>query len=340
MKRNNFVGLLWVILASGTMGFFGEGYTYHKFIWPFVWIAKKLAMFVAKTVTVDEVAGNMPLRDNSSPKHTRPDCIFIDFKRWLRGGMLNAVGLSNFGLQYYLEQGLWQKRTKPWALSLMLVRKTREERIQEAREFVEIMLRHLHEFNVLPILKLNISCPNTSHDVCDLIEEQQEILNIVAVLGLETIVKVNAFSDIEGIRKIAQHEACSGICVSNTAPWDDLPDWIKWKVFPEVFEQTEKDKKSKIVAWIKSYGGGGFSGKDMLPIVVVWIARARQAGITKPIIGGGGIFTPRGVWKMRQAGASSISIGSPLLFRPWMVPFNILTAFILFKLFPNKWRKI
>jgi len=327
MKRNNFVGSLWAILASGTMGFFGEGYPYHKFIWPFVWIAKKLAMFVAKTVTVDEVPGNMPLRDDSSPKQMRPDCIFIDFKRWLKGGMLNAVGLSNFGVEYYLKLGEWQKRTKPWALSLMLVRDTREERIQEAQEFVEIMQKYLGGFITLPILKLNISCPNTSHDVCGLVGEQREILSILAPLGLEIVVKVNALSNIKNVRKIADHEACSGICVSNTLPWADLPDWIKWKVFSEFIESP-----------LAKYGGGGFSGKDMLPIVVAWIARARQAGITKPIIGGGGIFTPLGVWKMRQAGASSISIGSPLLFRPWMIPFNILTAFVLFKLFPNKWR--
>jgi len=317
-----------VILASGTMGFRGEGYPYHKCIQPFAWIAKKLAMFVAKTITVDAVIGNMLLKEDSSPVYLRPGCIFIDFWRWLRGGMLNAVGLSNFGVEYYLKLGEWQKRTKPFAISLMLVRKTCEGRVQEVREFVEIMLRYLDEFGILPILKLNISCPNTEHDVCDLVGEQQEILSILAILGLEIVVKINALSDIESVRKIAQHEACSGICVSNTLPWTDLPDWIKWKVFPEFTESP-----------LAKYGGGGFSGKDMLPIVVAWIARARQAGITKPIIGGGGIFTPRGVWQMYHAGASGISIGSPLLFRPWMVPLNILTAYVLFKLFPNKWRK-
>ncbi len=54
-----------VILDSGTMGFFGEGYPYHKLIWPFVWITKRSAMFVAKTVTVDPIVGNMPLKDDS-----------------------------------------------------------------------------------------------------------------------------------------------------------------------------------------------------------------------------------------------------------------------------------
>jgi dihydroorotate dehydrogenase len=276
-------------------------------------------------VTVDAVVGNMPLKDDSSPKTFRPDCIFIDFKRWVRGGMLNAVGLSNFGVEHYLKKGLWQKRTKPFAISLMLVRGTREERVQEAREFVEIMMRYLDEFGVLPILKLNISCSNTSHDVCGLVGEQREILGILAPLGLEIIVKVNALSDVDSVWKIADHAACKGICVSNTLPWAELPDWIKWKIFPEFTELP-----------LAKYDGGGFSGKDVLPIVVAWIARARQAGITKPIIGGGGIFTPVGVWRMYQAGASAISIGSPLLFRPWMILLNIPTAFVLFKLFSNR----
>ncbi len=216
-----------VILASGARGFFGEGYPYHKIIWPFAWIAKNFAMFVAKTVTVDPVVGNMLLKDDSSPKRLRPDCIFIDFKRWFRGGMLNAVGLSNFGLRYYLEQGLWQKRTKLWALSIMFVRKTREERIAEAREFVVIMLEYLDQFGVLPIFKLNISCPNTCHNVSDLISEQKEILDILAISGLKIVVKVNAVSDIESVQKIVQHNVCGGVCVSNTLPWVDLPDWIK-----------------------------------------------------------------------------------------------------------------
>ncbi len=310
-----------VILASGTMGFFGEGYLYHKIIWPFAWLTKNSAMFVAKTVTVDPIIGNMPLKDNSSPKSLRPDCVFIDFKRWLRGGMLNAVGLSNFGIEYYLKKGLWQKRTKPWALSLMLVRKTRGERVQEAREFVEIMLRYLDEFGILPILKLNISCPNTCHNVSDLISEQKEILDILTILGLKIIVKVNAVSDIESVRKIVQHSVCTGLCISNTLPWANLPDWIKWRVFPEFTESP-----------LARYGGGGFSGKDMCPIVIAWIARARQAGITKPIIGGGGIFTPLDVWRMKKAGATSISIGSPLLFRPWATALiNIPLAKIIFR---------
>jgi dihydroorotate dehydrogenase len=320
-----------VILASGTLGFSGEGYPYHRIIYPFVQTAKYLSMFVAKTVTVDPVKGKMPLKRNSSPAKLRPDCIFIDFKRWWRGGMLNAVGLSNFGLKWYLEQGLWQKYTKSWALSIMFVRKTCEERIEEAQEFVAIMLQHLDQFDVLPIIKLNISCPNTCHNLSDLIAEQREILSILATLGLDIIVKVNAVSDIESIRKIADHEACKGICVSNTLPWNDLPEWIKWKIFPEVFGRTPEDEQSDVVAWIEKYGGGGFSGKDCLPVVVAWIARARQSGIIKPIIGGGGIFSPFDAWRMKKAGATSISIGSPLLFRPWTTAFfTIPVAKILF----------
>jgi len=57
-----------VILASGTMGFFGEGYPYHKLIYPFMWIVKHSSMFVAKIVTVDGAVGNMLPKDDSSPQ--------------------------------------------------------------------------------------------------------------------------------------------------------------------------------------------------------------------------------------------------------------------------------
>lgn len=339
MEKSHDMQLPPVILPSGTLGFFGEGYRWHKFIYPFVWLAKKFAMFVAKTVTVDKTVGNMSLKDDSSPKQMRPDCIFIDLKRWICGGMLNAIGLSNFGLQYYLRQGEWQKFTKQWALSIMLVRKTHPERLLEARQIVNLLLEHWNAFNVKPIIKLNGSCPNVKHGNKTSTAEQLEISDVFMPLNAHIIVKLNALADIDSAREIAEHDACSGLCVSNTFPFDEVPDWIKWKVFPEVIRQTEKDKQSKVIKWIKKYSGGGYSGKDMLPIVVAWIASARQAGITKPIVGGGGIFTPLGVWKMYRAGASSVSIGTPLLFRPLVVPFSILTAYVLFKWIPNKWRR-
>lgn len=314
-----------IFCGSGTFGIFGEGYAWHKWVKPFVFWLKLFGVFVSKTVTTDENKGNMPLEeDGITLKEKRPKCIFIDFKRWIRGGMLNAVGLSNCGFDFYCGKGRWQKRRKRMVLSFMAIGKNFEDRIDETYRFARSLTYELSGFNTRPIVEMNISCPNVKHGACSASEQACKMLDIFSNIPIPVIVKINTNMPISEAVKISKHPACAAIHISNTIPWNDLPDWIKRKVFPEFTESP-----------LKKYGGGGFSGKYAHPIVVTWITRAQRAGIAKPIIGGGGIFTPMGVWRMYQAGASAVSIASPVIFRPWMIPFIVLSAYVIFWLFPK-----
>jgi dihydroorotate dehydrogenase len=64
---------------------------------------------------------------------------------------------------------------------------------------------------------------------------------------------------------------------------------------------------------------GGLSGEPLRELNCNWIRDLRKAGFTKPINGGGGIFHPRHVLEYRDAGASSIFLGSIASLRPWNV---------------------
>ena len=70
---------------------------------------------------------------------------------------------------------------------------------------------------------------------------------------------------------------------------------------------------------LAEFGGGGLSGKPLLPIVAEWVASAKKAGITKPIIAGGGILSPNDVNVLKDAGASSVSVSSAAILRGWRV---------------------
>ena len=70
---------------------------------------------------------------------------------------------------------------------------------------------------------------------------------------------------------------------------------------------------------LAKYGGGGISGRPLRALVCEWILRLRYAGFTKPINGGGGILSPEDAEHYRQAGASSIFLGSVAVLRPWRV---------------------
>lgn len=91
-----------IVADSGTFGFYGEGYWWHWLVYPFICWIKWFGTFVSKTVTAEARKGNMPLTTEGRPQELFPKCVFIDRKRWIRGGMFNAVGLSNYGINYHL----------------------------------------------------------------------------------------------------------------------------------------------------------------------------------------------------------------------------------------------
>jgi len=79
--------------ASGGVGFFGEGYWFHTYLKSFGLDFSDVT-FVAKNTTLEARAGNLPLRDDLTPRELMPKCIYV--KPW-QGIALNAIGLSGPG---------------------------------------------------------------------------------------------------------------------------------------------------------------------------------------------------------------------------------------------------
>jgi len=292
-----------VLDASGTEGFFGEGYPYQKVLG----INFSGATFVAKTMTLRPRAGNMRMRRDGSlfwwP--LKPDCMVV--KLW-KGAAFNAVGLSNPGAEALLAQGQWQKREESFFLSFMAVGDTREERMKELNGFVRILSLVKKSFHALFGLQINLSCPNVGLRPEILVEEAITVLTATSILDIPLMLKFNILLPVEAALKISKHPACDALCVSNVIPWGALPDQIDWC---GIFGSIESP--------LKKYGGGGLSGAPLLPLVKRWVRSARFAGITKPINAGGGILHPRDVDTFFKAGADSVFIGSVSFLRPWRV---------------------
>ena len=293
-----------VLDASGTEGFFGEGYPYQKALG----INFSGATFVAKTMTMRPRAGNMRMRrDGSLPWWPlKPDCIVVKLRK---GVALNAVGLSNPGAESLLAQGKWQKRKDPFFLSFMAISATKEERMKELEEFVELLLLHKNYYRFSHFgLQINMSCPNVGLHPERLVKEAVSVLKAVSILDIPIMLKFNILLPVEAALKISKHSACDALCVSNTIPWGALPSLINWQ---ELFGSDESP--------LKKYGGGGLSGTPLLPLVERWVKSARFAGITKPINAGGGILHPDDVGTLFEAGADSVFVGSVSFLRPWRV---------------------
>jgi dihydroorotate dehydrogenase len=96
--------------------------------------------------------------------------------------------------------------------------------------------------------------------------------------------------------------------VSNSIPWGKFRGRIDWK---GLFGSE--------VSPLAGMGGGGLSGRPLLPIVMDWIRAARSSGLHKAIVGGGGILSSLDAAQMMSCGVDAIEIGSVSILRPWRV---------------------
>lgn len=288
-----------VLGASGVQGFFGEGYWFHD-------IPGRKSDFsdmalVSKTATLLSNKGSMPLTRNFTPRSFVPGCIKVNF--W-REAILNSVRLSNPGLGALLGTKKWQKLTKPFLISIMSLASTPEKRLEELRIMVDVLGFCMNSFSAQFGLQINLSCPNTGHNPSELIDESAKALEIAGALGIPIMPKYGIDSaPIPAILKLNDHPNCDAICVSNALKfgWNGV-DWQR------AWGSTRSP--------LEKLGGGGLSGKTLLPLVCKWISDLRQAGFTKPINGGGGILWPKDVVKYHDVGASSVFLGSVAILHP------------------------
>ena len=300
--------------ASGVTNFFGDGWWYHLYL-RFIGLLFWGMTFTAKTTTLLPRKGNMPLGpDGITPTERFPKCVHITPKMWWHGIVLNAVGLSGPGAQKLFDRGLWQEMRGPIILSFMSVAGTKEERLAELREFVRILRHERIHFKAKEIvLQINYSCPNTGHKLVELAGEVAEGLDCIwqAGAGVLAMLKFNVGMPVEKAFAISNHPACAGICISNTIPFGTILPQEWW----EKHFGTDDASKSPLA----EFGGGGLSGKPLLPLVEQWVRDARKAGVKCHINAGGGILGPIGAARLFIAGADSVFLGSIAMLRPWMV---------------------
>ncbi len=251
------------------------------------WVGSGL---ITKTITTDPLVGNMPLDESNQPKEWWPDCIRVS---WQKAIVLNAVGLSNPGVEVFIRDYRLRPRPEPFMISWA-------PGDGDAARFRD----HLREIKELPYsLQVNWSCPNvdTVHDLDNI----KEVLETLRGLDKPIYLKTSVIEPIENI--IDLQEWIDGVSCSNSIPWGASVD-IDWvSLFGTPYSPLAK------------YGGGGLSGRPLLPLVAKWIETLRSANFTKTIIGGGGVLDCIGAQILRLAGADAIELGSITILRPWRI---------------------
>jgi dihydroorotate dehydrogenase (NAD+) catalytic subunit len=252
-----------VLLASGTAGFGHE---------------------VRGVIDLDALGGlvTKAVTPEPRPGHRAPRV--AEF----RGGMLNAVGLANPGLEAVREHDL------PWlATHLRRARVLVNVAGATIEDYVRV-IEGLTHLAVVTAFEVNASCPNTRAGGLEFGATPDGLRELVrrcrAAATRPIAVKLSpVLPDIAGMADVARQEGAAAVTLVNTIP-GALHDRL-------------------------GNESGGVSGPALLPIGVLATRRVHDA-VDIPIIGVGGIRTARDAREYLMAGASLVAIGTAALADP------------------------
>jgi dihydroorotate dehydrogenase (NAD+) catalytic subunit len=260
-----------VMPASGCFGF---GKEYARF-----YDLNRLGAIVVKATTVEPRLGNPTPRVAETP-----------------GGMLNAIGLQNPGLDQVISEEL------PWLeqYNTPIIVNVAGTTIDD---YVAVTERLSQAKNVSGI-ELNISCPNvkcggitfgTDPEVAaNLTREVKKVCKVPLFVKLSPNV-----TDIVAIAKAVEKAGADGLSMINTL--------LGMRI----------DLKSRTP--VLANGAGGLSGPAIKPVAIRMIYEVSRV-VEIPIIGMGGIFSAEDVIEFFLAGASAVAVGTANFVDPYACP--------------------
>ena len=261
-----------VMTASGTCGYALE-------LNDFVPVAQ-LGGFVTKSITLKPRRGNPPQRTVETP-----------------GGMLNAIGLANIGLERFCREKLplFDKMDIP--LFVNVAEKSVERYVEVARRVCEI--RRVNG------LELNISCPNVKEGGVEIGSDPGQINKLVSAVRRacpDTLLIVKLTPSVTDVTLPARAAIDAGA---------DALSLINTLTGMAIDIETRKPHLANRT--------GGLSGPAIKPIAVrmvnqVYEEVAKTANI--PIIGIGGISNANDALEFIIAGATAVQVGTAVFTDP------------------------
>jgi len=215
------------------------------------------------------------------------------------GGMLNAIGLSNRGVENYIRNDLKTLKSAGATVMASVVGHTIEEYASVAGRLSE---------TDVDLLELNISCPNVKQGGISFGTDAKTAAALVEgvkrVSGAKpVIVKLTPnVTDITEIARAVEGAGADGISLINT------------------LRGMRIDLKTKEP--VLTTGSGGLSGPAIHPVAVHMVYQTRRA-VKTPIIGMGGVMTGADAYELMLAGADAVAVGTAALIDP-VAPIRIL----------------
>lgn len=256
-----------VMTASGT---FGSGMEYAEFV-----DLNQLGAVVTKGVA------NKPWPGNPTPRVAE-----------VYGGMLNAIGLQNPGIDVFLERDIPFLKQYDTQVIVNVCGKTIED-------YVEVVER-LGEEPAVAMLEINVSCPNVKEGAIAFGQDPDALQRITREVKRHAkqpvIMKLSPnVTDIGEMARAAEEAGADALSLINTITG------MKIDIHRRKFALANKT--------------GGMSGPAIKPVAVRMVYQASQA-VRIPVIGMGGIANGEDAVEFLLAGATAVSVGAMNFAKP------------------------
>ena len=250
-----------VMTASGT---FGYGLEFEDFV-----DLEKIGGIIVKGTTLHHREGNPYPRMAETPM-----------------GMLNAVGLQNKGVHYFVDN-IYPKIKD---IKTNMIVNVSGSQIEDYAETARI----INELDNIPAIELNISCPNvkqggmafgvTANGAAEVVKAVRDVYNKALIVKLSPNV-----TDITEIARAAEGAGADSVSLINTL----------------LGMAIDAEKRKPILSTVT----GGMSGAAVKPIALRMVWQVAKA-VNIPVIGLGGIMNWKDAVEFMLAGATAIQIGT------------------------------
>ena len=256
-----------VMTASGT---FGSGMEYGEFV-----DLNRLGAVVTKGVA------NVPWPGNPTPRVAET-----------YGGMLNAIGLQNPGIDVFIERDIPFLKQYDTKIIVNVCGKSVEDYCEVVEKLGD---------QPVDMLEINVSCPNVKEGAIAFGQKADALYNITKEIKKyakqPVIMKLSPnVTDITEMAKAAEAAGADALSLINTITG------MKIDVHRRKFAIANKT--------------GGLSGPAIKPVAVRMVYQVANA-VQIPIIGMGGIANAEDALEFMLAGATAVSIGAMNFVNPY-----------------------
>lgn len=256
-----------VMTASGT---FGSGMEYGDFV-----DLNRLGAVVTKGVA------NVPWTGNPTPRVAE-----------VYGGMLNAIGLQNPGIDVFLKRDIPFLQHYDTKIIVNVCGKTVEDYLEVVEKLND---------SAADMLEINVSCPNVKEGAIAFGQKADCLFDITSKIKNEArkpiIMKLSPnVTDITEMAKAAEAAGADAISLINTITG------MKIDIHKRTFALANRT--------------GGMSGPAIKPVAVRMVYQASHA-VKIPVIGMGGIVTAEDAIEFLLAGATAVSVGAVNFMNPY-----------------------